>query len=306
MNVPPFFSIVCTVYNQASHLLNLLPTVRRQSFQSWELLIVDNNSSDGLWPPLSRLKDERIRCYREPRHGIAFTRNTGIRNARGRWILFLDSGHLFVSRDTLSQLHEQLSQYHDATALFTHGQGLSSSGTSQVRGDLSPLSLKTFFTSTDTVNPVLRTEWLQQNTFPEDETIQFEQANYVWIPLLRKERVYLSPLVTHLYTDPGPFHEDLTILTPDTAAGAATYLAKLWRDFGTLISKEVGKKAFMEHVLTLYRYLAWCQPEIRQELVQEFQLPGAKLLELGAPFLRSLTTQCALSTARETPCFRHS
>ena len=72
--------------------------VQAQTYQNWELLIVDDCSGDGTLETVMDFKNEdsRIHLYQNAdNRGAAISRNTALRNARGRWIAFLDSDDLW-------------------------------------------------------------------------------------------------------------------------------------------------------------------------------------------------------------------
>lgn len=86
-------SIVMPCYNAAAHLARSVGSVRGQTAANWELVIVDDGSSDGSWPELERLMriEPRIRAFRQENAGAATARNHALREARGNWVAFLDA-----------------------------------------------------------------------------------------------------------------------------------------------------------------------------------------------------------------------
>ncbi|NLM25553.1 MAG: glycosyltransferase family 2 protein [Firmicutes bacterium] len=87
-------SIVTPVFNAASYVGETIESVLAQDYQNWEMLIVDDCSTDNslsIIETYSRF-DDRIRLIRlEQNSGVATARNVALRNARGRYIAFLDS-----------------------------------------------------------------------------------------------------------------------------------------------------------------------------------------------------------------------
>jgi glycosyltransferase involved in cell wall biosynthesis len=86
----PAVSIVLPTYNRADVIGQAVDSVRRQTFEDWELLVVDDGSTDGSAELLAGL-DRRIEVIRQENAGVYAARNTGLGRARGRWIAFLDS-----------------------------------------------------------------------------------------------------------------------------------------------------------------------------------------------------------------------
>lgn len=91
-NHNPKISIVIPTYNHATFLARAIESVLFQTFEDWELIIIDNYSSDRTSEILKDITDPRIRIFKFKNKGvIASSRNIGIRSAKGEWIAFLDS-----------------------------------------------------------------------------------------------------------------------------------------------------------------------------------------------------------------------
>ena len=91
----PTVSVVIPCYNQGHFLSETVLSVVGQSYQSWEIIIVDDGSSDDTSQVAERLiaqfADKRIRLIRQQNQGLAATRNIGIRAGKGKYILPLDA-----------------------------------------------------------------------------------------------------------------------------------------------------------------------------------------------------------------------
>ena len=90
-------SIIMPSYNTAKYIAGSIASVQHQTYTNWELIIVDDCSADNtdeIVAPL--LSDGRI-CYlkNETNSGAALSRNRALREAKGRWIAFLDSDDLW-------------------------------------------------------------------------------------------------------------------------------------------------------------------------------------------------------------------
>ncbi len=86
----PLISVVIPTYNRAPLLVEAVESVLRQTFDNFEILVVDDGSTDDT---KERLKTytERIRYFYQPNAGVSSARNLGIRESRGALIAFLDS-----------------------------------------------------------------------------------------------------------------------------------------------------------------------------------------------------------------------
>ncbi len=103
MNENPFFSIIIPTYNRAGFILNTLSTVFEQTFKDFEVIVVDNCSTDDTLELLKPLiENNRIRFIQhDQNYERAKSRNTGMKNAKGKYLSFLDSDD-FMYPDNLS------------------------------------------------------------------------------------------------------------------------------------------------------------------------------------------------------------
>lgn len=90
---PGLVSMILPVYNAAPYLPRALDSVLQQTFPHWELLIVDDGSTDESHPICTAYarQDQRIHLHRIDHTGVSGARNYGLSAAQGEWIFFLDS-----------------------------------------------------------------------------------------------------------------------------------------------------------------------------------------------------------------------
>lgn len=103
----PLVSVIMPCYNAEAYLDEAIASVAAQSLRDWELLILDDGSSDRspLIAEAWARRDPRIRCLRNPRNmGVARTRNRGIDLAAGSWIALLDSDDVWHADKLARQL----------------------------------------------------------------------------------------------------------------------------------------------------------------------------------------------------------
>lgn len=96
----PKISIVVPVYNSAKYLRECIDSVRNQSFDEWELVAVDDGSSDDSPRILDTYaaEDPRIRIIHKANGGVSAARNDGLAAAVGEYVLFVDSDDWLDSR----------------------------------------------------------------------------------------------------------------------------------------------------------------------------------------------------------------
>lgn len=94
-------SIIVPVYNVEKYIVETMSCVRSQTYQEWELLLVEDGSSDGTVEVIAnyveQTKDARIKLLKQPTNmGAARARNRGLTEAQGRYIAYLDADDLWV------------------------------------------------------------------------------------------------------------------------------------------------------------------------------------------------------------------
>lgn len=102
----PLFSVVIPVHNRAHALGNALASVLAQTCQDFEIVVIDDGSTDDPKRILDSLGDARIRFRRQENRGASAARNAGIDAARGRYVAFLDSDDVFLTHhlETMKRL----------------------------------------------------------------------------------------------------------------------------------------------------------------------------------------------------------
>jgi len=87
----PFVTVIMPMFNVERYLASAIGSVLNQTYTHFELLIIDDGSTDGSYQIAKGFQDHRIQIIRQENRGLAGARNTGIRHARGEYIAFLDS-----------------------------------------------------------------------------------------------------------------------------------------------------------------------------------------------------------------------
>lgn len=94
----PFFSIIIPTYNRAHLIKETIASVRKQTFQDWECIVIDDGSTDSTKLVVQEIieNDERIRYIYQENAERSAARNNGIDNANGEYLCFLDSDDAYT------------------------------------------------------------------------------------------------------------------------------------------------------------------------------------------------------------------
>lgn len=104
----PIITIIVPVYNTEKYLPNCINSILSQSFKDWEMILIDDGSTDK--SPIIcddfASKDKRIKIIHQANAGVSAARNKALENAFGKWIYFCDSDDVLAKKDSLKELYE--------------------------------------------------------------------------------------------------------------------------------------------------------------------------------------------------------
>jgi len=90
----PFISVIITAYNDEVYAARAIESVLQQTFTDYEILLIDNNSTDGtltVFHTYQQKHPDVVRIFQEKKQGCPSARNRGLLESRGEWIQILDS-----------------------------------------------------------------------------------------------------------------------------------------------------------------------------------------------------------------------
>lgn len=114
----PFFSVVIPLYNKAHFIESSVESVLQQGFENFELIIVDDGSTDHSVEKINHFKDKRIVLVQQQNKGAAAARNYGVELAKSNWIAFLDADDIW-KKNHLSELQKAVQQFPDEVVFTT-------------------------------------------------------------------------------------------------------------------------------------------------------------------------------------------
>lgn len=110
MDVRPLISVITITYNASETLPLTMESVAEQTFKDFEHVIVDGASKDDTIIVARRMGQSGLRIVSEPDNGLYDAMNKGLKMARGRYLIFLNSGDRFHSSDTLMIYAEAIAE----------------------------------------------------------------------------------------------------------------------------------------------------------------------------------------------------
>jgi len=217
--VPPF-SVIVPVDDKARHVESAIRSVLEQTLPSFELIIVDDASTDGSREIVDAIDDSRIRRqYRDtPGPGGYAARNLGISVARGAWVTFLDADDTWAS-DRLERLSAMIRSFPDADLHACAWLVAAREGPSWpnryarrhgARG-AHAVALSDYLTSLRRNEPVIHTDTVairraalpDADVFPAGQGVRRGGDVYAWLRLMCRVRwlVWSSHIGATYYTD---------------------------------------------------------------------------------------------------------
>ncbi|HSF82167.1 MAG TPA: glycosyltransferase [Anaerolineales bacterium] len=112
----PTVSVIIPAYNQGDYLREAIDSVLAQTFTDFEVIVVDDGSTDHTARVAKSYQDQRVRYLYQENQGLSAARNTGIRNTTGQYLSFLDSDDQFLPEKLTLLLNEL--QNKDGTGLI--------------------------------------------------------------------------------------------------------------------------------------------------------------------------------------------
>ncbi len=96
MKARPLVSVVLPTFNRAYAIQEAINSVLDQTYENWELVIVDDGSTDNTEEIVTAIGDERIKYFYKKNAGPCAARNHGIKKAHGKWITYVDSDDILL------------------------------------------------------------------------------------------------------------------------------------------------------------------------------------------------------------------
>ena len=207
----PFFTIVIPTYNRAGLIAKTIESVLAQTFTGYEVIIVDDGSTDNTTEVVQPYVSEQIQYFKKENAERAVARNFGTKKARGQYVNWLDSDDLLLP-DHLQVIYDFLQKHNLPDAIHTAYRHEDDKGNIiAVKDDfpeqVSRQLLKENYFSCN--NIIVKTSTALQNLFNEDRELSASEDYNLWLRLAAQKPVWCCNTVTTIVVS----HENRSIFT---------------------------------------------------------------------------------------------
>jgi glycosyltransferase involved in cell wall biosynthesis len=263
------FSIIIPSYNRANHLPKAIESVLAQSFTDWELIIVDDGSTDNTRELVASYNDPRIKYIYQENAERSAARNNGIRNAKGEWICFLDSDDVYAPNHL-----QVISEYIEKENLLT---GLICTGLNQQK-DLNTKK-KTFLNLSNNILTEISEKFLiptqvcihrtilQKDQF--NERFRLWEDTHLWLRIAAQFPVYQIEVYTSIQNvhDGGTVVEDMKKIRINQFKQYLEAIKDLQNNYSELFEGKFSKNQFNKYIDSKNRMYLYQARQNKQVLV---------------------------------------
>ena len=198
----PFFSVIIPLYNKRPHILRSVNSVLNQEFKDFELIVIDDGSTDGGIKELNSLEDEKLKIFSKKNTGVSSARNKGIEIAQGIYIAFLDADDEW-DKIHLSNIYELIDKFPDKGVYTSAYKNQNIEGINYkqyIQLDTMYIMNNYFknFAPSNSSSSVVKKEKFNTNNirFPENMNIFEDHATFYLIALKYGVAYHIEPTVT--------------------------------------------------------------------------------------------------------------
>ncbi|HSC54394.1 MAG TPA: glycosyltransferase [Phnomibacter sp.] len=244
-------SIIMPAYNAGNFIQDAIKSVRAQTYQQWELIVVNDGSTDDTAKKVEQLieTDSRIQLITQHNSKQAGARNTGIRKAKGEWIAFLDADDRWAERKLEIQIAYTNTEqadvfFSDAFVVDEKGNilGQMGAGKGMFCGDRG-LSVFLEKNQVPILTSLVRHSVFEHDLFDETPGLQNAEDYELWLRLLLKNKTFFGTPESLAYYTLHPAGSTATDRTAFFAVNTALLqLAKKFPEAKNRLTEIMGTK----------------------------------------------------------------
>ena len=249
-----FFSIIIAIYNAEQSLERCLKSLQAQSYEDYEVILIDDGSKDRSYAICERFakEDARLKLIHQTNKGASAARNEGLKQAKGEYICFVDSDD-YVSSDYLNQLFFKLNTERTDVLFFGYNRVDQSghiTGAFLPPNGMTDLNLLSSLSDRDmfgyTWIKCFSKESIGNTLFPEDMTL-FEDEVFTCRVLEKADSIDTLTQPLYYYVVGG--ESALTRRTYDNYCKLSDRVYSCWE---RLVYDNTGNETFLEHKANVF------------------------------------------------------
>ncbi|WP_411767738.1 glycosyltransferase family 2 protein [Winogradskyella sp. A3E31] len=205
----PFFSVVIPLYNKEDYIYNTLNSAINQSYKDFEIIIINDGSTDGSLEKIKLIKHPSFKIYTTENKGVAAARNYGISQSRGTYIALLDADDIWHNNH-LDELQKTISKFPEGD-LFSNNYEIDFGNNFIKPARFSvPIKTKPFivddFFKANRKNSIVWTSsaCFSKSSFNQiggyNEDLKTAQDLDLWIRYALKYKIVFNPKITMTYS----------------------------------------------------------------------------------------------------------
>lgn len=250
----PFFSVIIPTFNRKQMLLKAINSVLDQTFSNFEVIVIDDGSTDDTASMVKSIADERVRYIYQENQERSAARNNGIRQSRGKYICFLDNDDLYLPNHLETFYNEIVDRQYEE-GLYMTGHVIEEAGNEVSRSVFYNDSFRNpvdfmFKTLPFPQDMCVPRHIMLNNMFPEQFNI-FEDG-HVWMRIVSRYPLIAIPEHTCIITEhPGRSTNDIfQRINVDYLKTYANCMQHLFENYGVIIEPFVPKSYWNKFIVS--------------------------------------------------------
>lgn len=204
MNSTPFFSVIIPTYNRTGFITKTIQSVLNQTCSNFELIIVDDGSTDNTEKVVREIEDPRIKYHKKDNAERGAARNYGTNKAKGDYITFLDSDDLLYSKYLEEAVlfiasNNEINIFHQLFDVKSNNNKLIRSADYSNSNTFESLITKGNFMACQGM--FLKADFAKSNLFIEDKKLAGSEDYELWLRISTTTNIVINPVVTSALID---------------------------------------------------------------------------------------------------------
>jgi glycosyltransferase involved in cell wall biosynthesis len=284
--IRPFFSIIIPTYNRQHCLKVAVESVISQTFKHWELLVIDDGSTDDTKSLISHYTDDRVKYYYKEHAERSAARNFGIILAKGQFICFLDSDDEYL--DCLLQSHYDAIEENPDYSIFRAGTIMRKDGVMKHITDFNKhlLTFEDLFINMNGPSSYcIKRSLLKENKF--DERFYIAEDFHLLTRLIKNNDFICVKKYAFIFNFRSESVLKKNLNIPDLINKIECYIDLLHLSFSSNQKKLIFKKFLNVLLVGLYIYFKTFDYQLYKKLYKAFKFTFCNVEILRLFFIRN-------------------